>query len=57
MKMKITKNFKNIHNSEADLKTMQNTLDKIVCGNIQLLEVVHFGLSILDPTGILDPPL
>ena len=55
--MKITKNFKNIRNSEADLKTMQNTLDEFVCGNIQLLEVVHFGLSILDPTGILDPPL
>ena len=36
------KNFKNIHSSEADLRTLENTWDKTVYDNYQLVEVVNF---------------
>ena len=59
IKLKITKNLKNIHNSELNLRPLQITQHRTVFDNIQVLEIVDFchKSSILDVAGVLDPPL
>ena len=59
IKLKITKNVKNIYNSEVNVRPLQITQDRTVFGNVQVLEIVDLRhiIFILDAAGVLDPPI